>query len=126
MFFLLQKGPESPSHVKLKIVEDSSFEIMETVPLDNNSTSKDTDKLEQKVVLHSPHESPSLTLSVDLLQNGEKKKPMNLDEFEKRQKLIEEQNRLKKEMLGKALALRYVIHPFNSFYIYVNNCCFFL
>jgi len=82
---------------------------MEAVPLDNNSPSKDTEKIEQKVVLHSPHGSPSLTLSVDLLQNGEKKEPMNLDEFEKRQKLIEEQNRLKKEMLGKALALRYAI-----------------
>ena len=47
------------------------------------------------------------TLSVDLLQNGEKKESINLDEFEKKQKLIEEQNRLKKEILGKALALRY-------------------
>ena len=104
-----RKGPESPSHVKLKIAEDSSsFEIMETVPIENNPPGKDTERIEQKVVLHSPHGSPSLTLSVDLLQNGEKKEPMNLDEFEKRQKLIEEQNRLKKEMLAKALALRFV------------------
>jgi hypothetical protein len=98
---------------------------METVPLDNNSTSKDTDKLEQKVVLLSPHESPSLTLSVDLLQNGEKKEPMNLDEFEKRQKLIEEQNRLKKEMLGKAFALRYVIRLFSFFFIFMLKIAVF-
>ena len=123
MFYLL-KGPESPSHVKLKIVEDSSsFEIMETVPLENSTArcNKDTERIEQKVILHSPHGSPSLTLSVDLFQNGEKKEPMNLDEFERKQKLIEEQNLLKKEMLGKALALRFKNNYFFQFSLKNSN-----
>lgn len=56
---------------------------------------------------HPPaSQSPNFTLDVDLLQNGGKKEIVNLDEFEKKQKLIEEQNRIKKQMLAKALAMR--------------------
>lgn len=103
--------PESPVHVKLRILEDTSFEIMEAAPLENGIN--DQGSSESQDVSDEAHESPccqppNSTLSVDLLQNGGKKDPVNLDEFEKKQKLIEEQNRLKKQMLAKALALRFV------------------
>lgn len=55
----------------------------------------------------TPPASPKYTGNV--ISNGVKKEKIDLDEFERRQKLIEEQNRIKKEMLGKALALRYII-----------------
>jgi hypothetical protein len=81
---------------------------METVPLENEIGMEDEVSNEaQDASQESPCCQPSNpTLSVDLLQNGGKKEPVNLDEFEKKQKLIEEQNRLKKQMLAKALALR--------------------
>ncbi len=99
-------------HVKLKILEDtSSFEIMETIPLETSVNNEDLINDDQKQANQGDNQSPcqpsSLTLSVDLLQNGGKKDPVNLDEFEKKQKLIEEQNRLKKQMLAKALAMRF-------------------
>ena len=72
---------------------------METIPLDGEA-GKNKDSANHPVDENSS--SPKAELS-----NGDKKETINLDEFEKRQKLIEEQNRLKKEMLGKALALRY-------------------
>ncbi|KAI9555761.1 hypothetical protein GHT06_018277 [Daphnia sinensis] len=107
-----EKGSESPVHVKLRILEDkpTSFEIMEAVPQENetvfigeqaNLEKKDVDLDES-----SCSQSPTSSLPVDLLQNGGKKNIVSLDEFEKKQKLIEEQNRLKKQMLAKALALR--------------------
>jgi len=102
------KGNESPSHVKLKIGENSSFEILETKPLpahDANHLEVSSEMCHSTAISNNGDPSPA-TLSVDLLQNGEKKESINLDEFEKKQKLIEEQNRLKKEILGKALALR--------------------
>jgi len=102
------KGNESPSHVKLKIGENSSFEILETKPLpahDANHLKVSSEMCHSTAISNNGDPSPA-TLSVDLLQNGEKKESINLDEFEKKQKLIEEQNRLKKEILGKALALR--------------------
>ncbi|XP_046652560.1 RAB6-interacting golgin-like isoform X2 [Daphnia pulicaria] len=106
-----EKVPESPVHVKLRISEDkpTSFEIMEAAPLENGINDQGSD--ESQNASDEGHEStccqpPNSTLSVDLLQNGGKKDPVNLDEFEKKQKLIEEQNRLKKQMLAKALALR--------------------
>ena len=82
---------------------------METVPLENEIGMED--EVSNEAQDTSQDESPCCqpsnpTLSVDLLQNGGKKEPVNLDEFEKKQKLIEEQNRLKKQMLAKALALR--------------------
>lgn len=85
---------------------------METVPLENDAGCEQETSLEKKNANHheidSPSQSPSFTLAVDLLQNGGKKEAVNLDEFEKKQKLIEEQNRLKKQMLAKTLAMRYV------------------
>ncbi len=53
--------------------------------------------------------SIEISSPVDLTNGLEKKEPINLDVFEKRQKLFEEQNRLKKQMLAKALAMRYSI-----------------
>jgi len=102
------KGTESPSHVKLKIGENSSFEILETKPLPTSDAShlKASSESCQSSPASSSENGSQTTLPVDLLQNGEKKDPINLEEFEKKQKLIEEQNRLKKELLGKALALR--------------------
>ena len=99
-------------HVKLKISEDTtSFEIMETVHLDSNISENqlpsEKSEADSTGVNISPCQSSSFPLSVDLLQNGGKKDPINLDEFEKKQKLIEEQNRLKKQMLAKALAMRF-------------------
>ena len=55
---------------------------------------------------HSPKGSPDLVLKSDVIKL-EKKEPMNLEEFEKKRKVIEEQNRLRKQMLAKALAMRY-------------------
>ncbi|KZS15156.1 Uncharacterized protein APZ42_019201 [Daphnia magna] len=109
-----EKGSESPVHVKLRILEDrpTSFEIMETVPQENETVfTGEQANLETQDVNHQVDESPcsqspNSALPVDLLQNGGKKNLVNLDEFEKKQKLIEEQNRLKKQMLAKALALR--------------------
>lgn len=102
------KGSESPSHVKLKIGENSSFEILETKPLPVNDVShlKASSEICHSSSISSNQNPNPATLPVDLIQNGDKKEPINLEEFEKKQKLIEEQNRLKKEMLGKALALR--------------------
>jgi len=103
------KGTESPSHVKLKIVENMSFEILEAKPLpasDSGDLKASSEKCPLPSTTSNEYPSPAATLSVDLLQNGEKRDPVNLEEFEKKQKLIEEQNRVKKEMLGKALALR--------------------
>lgn len=103
-------------HVKLRILEDSptSFEIMEAVLHENDCKTvpkEEQTNLGTQDVSHQVDGSPCLqsqnsALPVDLLQNGGKKSSTNLDEFEKKQKLIEEQNRLKKQMLGKALALR--------------------
>lgn len=82
---------------------------METVPLENgteeekdNNGNENSDHFENDASCTSN----GSTLFVDLLQNGGKKEPVNLDEFEKKQKIIEEQNRLKKQMLAKTLALR--------------------
>ena len=80
-------------HVKLKILEDTtSFEIMETVHLDSNISENqlpsEKSEADSTGVNISPCQSSSFPLSVDLLQNGGKKDPINLDEFEKKQKLI--------------------------------------
>lgn len=75
---------------------------MDTVPLSSNNG--DETKHETAEVPNSASSPTSLV--ADIPQIGEKKEKIDLDEFEKRQKHIEEQNRLKKEMLGKALALR--------------------
>ena len=88
-----------------------SFEILEAKPLpasDSGDLKASSEKCPLPSTTSNEYPSPAATLSVDLLQNGEKRDPVNLEEFEKKQKLIEEQNRVKKEMLGKALALRYV------------------
>lgn len=92
---------ESPNHVKLKIIEDTSFEIVET-----KTQIEQVDAAPEQ--LSNGESSPvSSTPVIDLLQSGDKKEKIDLDHFKKRQKLIEEQNRLKKEMLAKALTLRY-------------------
>lgn len=91
--------------MKLKIVENSSFEILETKPL--NDSEDITSSIELVPTVPKCCET-NPCLPVDLPQNEDKKDPVNLEEFEKRQNLIKEQNRLKKEMLGKALALRYI------------------
>lgn len=88
---------------------------MESVPLGNDTECKEElNNDEQEVNQHEIHpprsQSPNFTLDVDLLQNGGKKEIVNLDEFEKKQKLIEEQNRLKKQMLAKALAMRFALY----------------
>ncbi|XP_057368895.1 RAB6-interacting golgin-like [Daphnia carinata] len=109
-----EKGSESPVHVKLRILEDrpTSFEIMEAIPQENDTLfTQEQANLKTQDVNHQIDESPcsqspNAVIPVDLLQNGGKKDLVNLDEFEKKQKLIEEQNRLKKQMLAKALALR--------------------
>lgn len=109
--------------VKLKIVEDSSFEIMEAIPLESNNMNKGVG--DEKIngpcdsTTNSADQSASFPIAVDLLQNGGKKDSINLDEFEKKQKLIEEQNRLKKQMLAKALAMRcHKVLPFCSSYMF--------
>lgn len=88
---------KSPTHVKLRVIEDGkkkSFEIM-----DNTLSTEEIQATSNKdsSLDHSSCKAP---------EDVEKKGGTNLDEFERRHKLIEEQNRLKKEMLGKALTLR--------------------
>lgn len=85
---------------------------METAPIANNpdnykelNQKNDEPKHETGSISHSPEGSPSLTLMSDMIKT-EKKDPMNLEEFEKKRKAIEEQNRLRKQMLAKALAMR--------------------
>lgn len=77
---------------------------MEAIPLDGEmGKNKDAADNPPMDVMTPPSPGPHSDLT-----NGAKKEPINLDEFDRRQKLIEEQNRLKKELLGKALALRYL------------------
>lgn len=98
---------------------------METVPLGNDTECKEEVINEEQEINHSENhpprsQSPNFTLDVDLLQNGGKKETVNLDEFEKKQKLIEEQNRLKKQMLAKALAMRCHTSYIKSYDLIVN------
>lgn len=97
---------------------------MEKAPITNNSPDsckEENEKNEQQnqttehVITHSPQGSPDLVLKSDIVKL-EKKEPMNLEEFEKKRKVIEEQNRLRKQMLAKALAMRFAFNfPLNLY-----------
>lgn len=91
---------------------------METTPLENSNLEKQNSDAKVHVcdsAIDTSTRSAPFPISVDLLQYGENKETINLEEFEKKQKLIEEQNRLKKQMLAKELAMRFVNNFVNKF-----------
>lgn len=97
--FLYPLSPQTGSHaknVKIRVRENNSYELVST----NGTTTPDQ--------LDNQSESEHLMEEKMDEGSGGRGEGVTLEMFQKRQKMMEEQNRLRREMLAKAIADRYV------------------
>lgn len=89
----------------LHTTESDESSILKLPTGDNNVSSTSTNEADNSSILPTSQESKVSTPNVDLLNTDSPFKGMSLREFETQRKLIEEQNKQKKELLHKAIEL---------------------
>ncbi|XP_011180783.2 RAB6-interacting golgin [Zeugodacus cucurbitae] len=95
--------PNDAKNVNTTELNESS--ILKLPTGDNNVSSTSTNEANDSSILPTSQESKASTPTVDLLNTDSPFKGMSLREFESQRKLIEEQNKQKKELLHKAIEL---------------------
>ncbi|XP_039964394.1 RAB6-interacting golgin [Bactrocera tryoni] len=89
----------------LPTTESDESSILKLPAGDNNVSSTSTNEADDSSILPTAQESKVSKPTVDLLNTDSPFRGMSLREFETQRKLIEEQNKQKKELLHKAIEL---------------------
>lgn len=90
----------------LNNIEIDESSILKLPTGDNNISSTSTNEADDSSILPTTKKSKVSIPSVDLLNTDSPFKGISLREFETQRKLIEEQNKQKKELLHKAIELQ--------------------